>query len=671
MPDRKVSLVEVVKHSLPYKQELDGLRGVAIFLVVLFHIWPDYFSFGFVGVDIFFVLSGYLITKIIWTKQEKGNFSYLVFYRNRIRRIFPALILVLLTTMLVGQLFLFPTEYELLGKHIKSSALFYQNFRLIDEAGYWDESSQLKPLLHFWSLSIEEQFYVFWPLLIAVVFFLKKHCITCIFIALMLGIFELYLNEIGSFYHSMSRFWELAAGGTIVWLERNDSLISWLGRKPLAIWLLFAGAISLSLGNQSYDFSALLLVVIATMLLLLSLKNRSDKLLKNKVLVFLGLISFPLYLWHYPVVSYAHIFGISVKKNGILIFMVSVILSYLTYRFVEVYARKQTNIKIIAGLFLSVIIIAGIGQFIRKNGGIPERTQLSAYNAMSPQLKKIIPTDQMCKDLILKLTSSPMSFSQCRTTSKKINEKFVALIGDSHAYVMFESFARQLKTRGYELILLSRNSCPVFINGARGRNVKESKMCAESIQQIYETLEHINGLEKVIVASRGPVYTLEKGFGTSEAMLLDNPIRHIKFYEMPNFQYDSEQLFFLSIRSTISFFMKKNIEVFLFLENPELGFDIKWCIRRPFDLFLTKCSIPYDLYQKRMSRYRENMYALSQDNVGVSILDPEALMCDKLNCYAADGNSLYYADDDHLSVYGSDYLAQNFINTIVADRNND
>jgi len=139
-------MMQQIPHSLPYKKELDGIRGIAIILVVLFHIWPQTFSFGFVGVDIFFVLSGYLITKIIVTKLEKDEFSLYEFYRNRIRRIFPALIIVLLTTACVGYLFLFPEEFERLGKHIKSSALFYQNFRLIDEAGYWDESGQLKPL---------------------------------------------------------------------------------------------------------------------------------------------------------------------------------------------------------------------------------------------------------------------------------------------------------------------------------------------------------------------------------------------------------------------------------------------------------------------------------------------------------------------------------------------
>ena len=159
------NFIPSVKHSLDYNPSIDGLRGIAISLVLMFHIWPNYFSFGYVGVDLFFVLSGYLISKIIYTKLEKDNFSLKEFYRNRIRRIFPSLIIVLFSCLTFGYLFLFPNELENLAKHIKSSAFFYENFRLINEVGYWDEAAILKPLLHFWSLAIEEQFYIFWPLI--------------------------------------------------------------------------------------------------------------------------------------------------------------------------------------------------------------------------------------------------------------------------------------------------------------------------------------------------------------------------------------------------------------------------------------------------------------------------------------------------------------------------
>ena len=149
------NFIPIVKHSLKYNPSIDGLRGIAISLVLIFHIWPEYFSFGYVGVDIFFVLSGYLITQIIYTKLEQKSFSLKEFYRNRIRRIFPALIVVLITTLIIGCLFMFPSKLEQFGKHIKSSVFFYENFRLIGEIRYRDESATLKFLFHFCSLDIE------------------------------------------------------------------------------------------------------------------------------------------------------------------------------------------------------------------------------------------------------------------------------------------------------------------------------------------------------------------------------------------------------------------------------------------------------------------------------------------------------------------------------------
>ena len=160
------NFIPIVNHSLKYNPSIDGLRGIAISLVIIFHIWPEYLSFGYVGVDIFFLLSGYLITKIIYTKLEEKKFLLKEFYRNRVRRIFPSFIIVLFTILLFGYLFMFPIELEQLGRHIKSSSFFYENFRLIGEVGYWDDSAVLKPLLHFWSLAIEEQFYIFFPLIL-------------------------------------------------------------------------------------------------------------------------------------------------------------------------------------------------------------------------------------------------------------------------------------------------------------------------------------------------------------------------------------------------------------------------------------------------------------------------------------------------------------------------
>jgi peptidoglycan/LPS O-acetylase OafA/YrhL len=164
----------VVPHTLKYNPSLDGIRGIAILAVLLFHIWPNIFKYGFLGVDLFFILSGYLMTQIIYNKLHQNAFSFKEFYRNRIRRIFPSAIIVLIFIIIIGYLFLFPLELKNLGKHIEVSALFYENYNLINEVGYWDKAAELKPTLHFWSLAVEEQFYIFWPLIL---FSIYKFCL--------------------------------------------------------------------------------------------------------------------------------------------------------------------------------------------------------------------------------------------------------------------------------------------------------------------------------------------------------------------------------------------------------------------------------------------------------------------------------------------------------------
>jgi len=459
--------LQQIPHSLPYNKALDGIRGVAIILVVLFHIWPEYFSFGFVGVDIFFVLSGYLITKIIVTKSERGEFSLSEFYRNRIRRIFPALIIVLSATVIVGYLFLFPEEFKALGKHIKSSALFYQNFRLIDEAGYWDESGQLKPLLHFWSLSIEEQFYILWPFLIILIVRLKALYILPLIVFSLIYLSFTLNSDVNVFFHSLTRFWELSVGATLVWLERSSSLQLLVDKIRYVIWLFFLLAVAFFYQENSYDLLKSFLLVLAVGLLILSLQTRDNVLLSNNLIVFVGLISYPLYLWHYPIISYAHILGVSVIENGVWILITSIFLSYLTYRYVEVYARKQTDIKVIAGFFVAVVVLAGIGGVIKNQDGLPDRPHLASIKEAQLQFIREPAINDKCEAVSEQLLDSPRTFDYCKSTTESITDNYVAIIGDSHAHVLYPGFSEELKKKEYGTVLLANSGCASLLGGAR------------------------------------------------------------------------------------------------------------------------------------------------------------------------------------------------------------
>lgn len=299
-------ILPVVEHSLKYNKPLDGLRGVAILLVLLFHLYPKLFSFGYVGVDIFFVLSGYLITKIIYTKLEKESFSFREFYRNRIRRIFPAMMIVVFTSFLLGYIFMFPHEFEGLLKHLRSSMFFYQNFRLSHEVGYWDQAGQLKPMLHFWSLSIEEQFYLLWPLIIYLMYKLQIDIFKGLFVCTVLFLIIPQFLDINHFYHSFSRFWELSFGGLIFSIELKNKFQKSIGKLAPFSLILFLIAIGLSNHNELYNIYKTFAVVLFSGILILCLmkKGIQQKILSSGVLVFLGLISYPLYLWHYVLISY-------------------------------------------------------------------------------------------------------------------------------------------------------------------------------------------------------------------------------------------------------------------------------------------------------------------------------------------------------------------------------
>jgi peptidoglycan/LPS O-acetylase OafA/YrhL len=204
---------------IPYREDIDALRGLAVFLVVVYHAFPELLPGGFIGVDVFFVISGYLITSIIFFSINNNDFSLKEFYARRIRRLFPALATVLLFVLGFGWLVLFPEEYQQLGKHVTKSVIFLLNFELINEINYFDVESHYKPLLNLWTLSIEEQYYIFWPLIILFFFKIKKNPGYILFLIFIISFsINVYFAKDYSqkvYYHTLTRFWQLAAGSLL------------------------------------------------------------------------------------------------------------------------------------------------------------------------------------------------------------------------------------------------------------------------------------------------------------------------------------------------------------------------------------------------------------------------------------------------------------------------
>src|SRR5262245_28111594 len=259
MPDRPHSHNPVTEpHDSSYRPDIDGLRAVAVLSVVGFHAFPEWIKGGFVGVDIFFVISGFLISRIIFGGLEEGRFNYAAFYGRRIRRIFPALALVLFACLICGSFISQAGELEQLGRHIAAGAGFVSNFILWSEAGYFDNAADTKPLLHLWSLGIEEQFYIVWPLTLWLAWKRKFHVLA---VTLVMAVGSFYLNVRGAtqdlvatFYSPQTRYWELLSGSVLAWLTLHSKaasshIVATLDRLAPAVSTGVRQAAGRSLGN--------------------------------------------------------------------------------------------------------------------------------------------------------------------------------------------------------------------------------------------------------------------------------------------------------------------------------------------------------------------------------------------------------------------------------------
>jgi peptidoglycan/LPS O-acetylase OafA/YrhL len=369
-------------HSpIGYKPDIDGLRAIAVLLVIAFHFFPKILSGGFIGVDVFFVISGYLITKIIHTELAVGHFSFVRFYANRVRRIFPSLLTVLLATYGLGWLLLHDTEFRRLSKHLFASVLFVNNFLLRNEKGYFDSASEAKPLLHFWSLSIEEQFYLAWPLVLWLIFrWLKKPqpaLVMLCFASFAINIYWVQKDLITAFYLPVSRAWELLFGGLLA-IAPRQLIQSKLPKKASTIGLLSLGLMAMMFHeNMKYPGFWALGVVSASALIICGAADHSTKILTHPLSVWLGRLSYPLYLWHWPLLSFGFIafpLGIPVDFK-IALLIASLVLAWATKKYVEDPVRFKMNHRIsIYGLAFCMLAVGCIAVLTYHERGIPTRS---------------------------------------------------------------------------------------------------------------------------------------------------------------------------------------------------------------------------------------------------------------------------------------------------------
>lgn len=618
--------IPLVNHSLAYNPSIDGLRGIAVLLVVIFHIWHEIFSFGYVGVDIFFVLSGFLITQIIYQKISRNAFSLKEFYRNRIRRIFPSVLVTLLAVFGVGYLFMFNDELINLGKHIKSSALFYENFRLIGEVGYWDKDASLKPLLHFWSLAIEEQFYIFWPFILIILFYIKtrfslKISLSLSFICVLLFILPFFL-EINRFYHLLSRAYELAFGGlAFVLAKEHKRIIAYLHIYKNFIYIFFAMAILASINNTEYNAFKTLLICLSSCALIISLnREKQSKIFANAPLVFLGLISFPLYLNHYAIISFCHILGIDISAwRGILVLIICIFLAFLVYRFIELYARAQKS-YIFAGVLLAIMLVAGLSaKAIQKDKGeiVSQRSFMNILPFAWPkELEKYEQNAAIIKKL---LKTDPLAFVY--TNKSDLGKEYTLILGDSHARDAFFNISAS-KDSGHNL-MLGIGDCPALM-----REYEMFPTCKLIVDKQYQLLEKIKIKELFI------------------------------FNYMNDSRIKNQALYESKMREIFAFLSKQNYPVHFVIDVPSLPFYPSSCVGRSFGLFARyeSCKITREYYEQSVKIYKKTINSLAKEFPKINIVDPINALCDEKFCYAFDGKKPLYGDNHHLNLEGEKRL---------------
>jgi peptidoglycan/LPS O-acetylase OafA/YrhL len=457
--------------TLDYRPDIDGLRAIAVMAVVGFHAFPGLFPGGFIGVDVFFVISGFLISRIIFRALANNNFSYVDFYSRRIRRIFPALTLMLTFSLVVGWFVFLPNEYASLGRHVAAGAAFVSNLIFWSEAGYFDVASHTKPLLHLWSLGIEEQFYLLYPLLIPIIWRVRNHRVFLLFAlaacSFALSIYFVGTDRSAAFYSPVTRFWELSLGGAIALSQHNNRTFSscLTSRAYNYVSILGAGLLLLGLvlvTNRSvFPGWWALLPTIGTAVLLCSgsVAYLGRCILSHRLLVGIGLISYPLYLWHWPLLIFAQSWlGEQPSRVArMVVVALSVVLAWLTYRVIEKPMRQAVRKKNQTTVLVLVLATVGLlGLVVNYWKGFPSRMPSFIQTLSAIEFDHSIRTRVGTCFLLNGQTSS--TFSDCQDDSLT-GRKTVLLFGDSHASHLYpglsERFGKQLN-----IIQRTAGGCP-------------------------------------------------------------------------------------------------------------------------------------------------------------------------------------------------------------------
>lgn len=667
-----------------YRPDIDGLRAIAVLSVITFHAFPRSLRGGFIGVDVFFVISGYLICTILFENLDRGTFSFAEFYARRIKRIFPALLVVLIACYAFGWYALLADEYAQLGKHITAGAGFVSNIALWGEAGYFDNAVETKPLLHLWSLGIEEQFYIAWPLLLWLAwrqkFSLLRVTALVALVSFGLNLYQTAADPVAAFFSPQTRVWELLFGSLLAWaaLYRKDALAApgealdrWLAARTrrastggagaalpnLLSWsglaLLGFGFVSIR-GNTSFPGASAVVPVLGAGLLITggprAWVNRT--ILSHPVAVWIGLISFPLYLWHWPLLSFARIVesgtpGESIRGAAVLL---AFLLAWLTYRFIERPLRFGTGSRgRVTALFAVMTVVGLVGYDTYRREGYDVRASVQGFANNKNELVRTPAMDAACLEYVG--TPTPL-FPYCRFTAAGGDET-VAVIGDSHAHVAYPGIAEWLGERGINTVLLANSSCPPLLGvPIAGRSEASKRECLDRMHALLDVVLTRPDIRRVLFVVRGPIYVTGTQPVSGDRVVLKGSAVPLEEYRA-------------GTQRTIDRLVEGGKEVYYVTENPELGSPVAGCITRPLRTWVKDCSVERASALARQGDYLGVVESLS----GITVIESLSLFCPTARCLVFDSaGALLYADDNHLSVAGSRFQAKRALPALLDAR---
>lgn len=667
-----------------YRSDIDGLRAIAVLSVVIFHAYPKSLKGGFIGVDIFFVISGFLISTIIFDSMRRGTFGFLEFYGRRIRRIFPSLVVVLIATYAIGWFLLPANEYKELGKHIFGGAAFISNLVLLDEIGYFDNLAELKPLLNLWSLGVEEQFYIVWPIFLWLAWRARANIfnlsLAILVISFLLNIITIRGNIGLAFFSPQTRFWELLAGSILAYANLYKDIVTRSFKKLINIvsFLPSSGQPNSQHQSTSRDIRSLIGIVFILIGVLITKKNHfpgwwalipvlgtvlvisagpkgllNRTLLSNSILVWFGKISFPLYLWHWPLLYFARIIegelpSVTIRTGVVCL---SALLAWLTYVAIEKPVRFGDNFRIKTLASIAALIITGyLGYNTHQRHGLEFRAR--GFAKISKAVGEW--------DFPGKLEA--INWNGNKFLYKQSGKRSITLfIGDSNIaqyYPRIDELISKYPDRTNTVVFSTEFGC-LPIPGARFEKSKHCEGLLEKSMEIAMTHEDVS-----TVVIGGYWFSYFSGNGTN--ITVDG----VTYPIVKN--GEGYELAMAKLSNLISQLKEKNKRVILMLNIPVgIELDPKLMIKRsikdfPHVLQLQTKTLEVDDLMANYGKIRQDLKEIAETNK-ISFIDPIDFLCDARSCPGVDrfGEPIY-KDSAHLRPSFVRYNAS-FIDSTVSE----